>query len=54
MLLIRLSSVPNLVATSAYKFEEGLAQTIQWYKDNEAWWRPAKEATEAKYAKQGQ
>ena len=25
-------------------FEEGLAQTIQWYKDNEDWWRPAKEA----------
>lgn len=35
-------------------FEKGLAQTIQWYKNNEAWWRPAKEATEAKYAKQGQ
>lgn len=35
-------------------FEEGLAQTIKWYKDNESWWRPAKEATEAKYAKQGQ
>lgn len=35
-------------------FEEGLAQTIQWYKDNESWWRPVKEATEAKYAKQGQ
>lgn len=35
-------------------FEEGLAQTIQWYKDNESWWRPIKEATEAKYAKQGQ
>ena len=35
-------------------FEEGLAQTIQWYKDNESWWRPAKEATEARYAKQGQ
>lgn len=35
-------------------FEEGLAQTIQWYKENEAWWRPAKEATEAKYTKQGQ
>lgn len=35
-------------------FEEGLAQTIQWYKDNEFWWRPTKEATEAKYAKQGQ
>ncbi len=35
-------------------FEEGLTQTIQWYKDNESWWRPVKEATEAKYAKQGQ
>lgn len=21
-------------------FEEGLAQTIQWYKDNESWWHP--------------
>ena len=29
-------------------FAEGLVQTIQWYKGNEAWWRPAKEATEAK------
>lgn len=35
-------------------FEKGLAQTIQWYKDNESWWRPVKEATEVKYAKQGQ
>ena len=35
-------------------FAEGLAQTIQWYRDNEAWWRPAKEATEAKYKAQGQ
>lgn len=35
-------------------FTEGLAQTIQWYKENESWWMPAKEATEAKYAKQGQ
>jgi len=35
-------------------FTEGLAATIAWYKDNEGWWRPAKEATEAKYAKQGQ
>ncbi len=35
-------------------FAEGLAQTIRWYRDNEQWWRPAKEATEAKYARQGQ
>ena len=35
-------------------FASGLAQTIKWYKDNEDWWRPAKEATEAKYKPQGQ
>ena len=31
-----------------------LAETIRWYRDNEAWWRPAKEATEARYRAQGQ
>ena len=35
-------------------FAEGLRQTIGWYRDNERWWRPAKEATEAKYKAQGQ
>jgi len=35
-------------------FTDGLAATIAWYEANEAWWRPAKEATEAKYAQQGQ
>jgi len=35
-------------------FAEGLAATIEWYKSHEAWWRPAKDATEAGYAKQGQ
>lgn len=34
-------------------FEEGLRDTIDWYTAHEDWWRPAKEATEAKYAKQG-
>jgi dTDP-glucose 4,6-dehydratase len=24
-------------------FAEGLAATVQWYRDNEAWWRPLKE-----------
>ncbi len=24
------------------KFEDGLRQTIQWYRDNEAWWKPLK------------
>lgn len=35
-------------------FEAGLASTIDWYRENEAWWRPQKAATEAKYAKTGQ
>ena len=35
-------------------FASGLKETIAWYRDNEQWWRPAKEATEKKYAAQGQ
>ena len=35
-------------------FEEGLKQTIEWYRKNVSWWRPAKAATEAKYKAQGQ
>ena len=35
-------------------FESGLAATIDWYRANESWWRPMKEATEAKYAAAGQ
>ena len=35
-------------------FEDGLAATIDWYRANEAWWRPMKAATEAKYAQTGQ
>ncbi|NRD08059.1 dTDP-glucose 4,6-dehydratase [Rathayibacter agropyri] len=33
-------------------FESGLAATVQWYRENESWWRPQKAATEAKYAAQ--
>ena len=35
-------------------FEAGLAATIDWYRANEAWWAPAKDATEAFYASKGQ
>jgi dTDP-glucose 4,6-dehydratase len=35
-------------------FAAGLAMTIAWYRDNEAWWSPQKEATEAKYRASGQ
>jgi dTDP-glucose 4,6-dehydratase len=35
-------------------FESGIAATIDWYRANEAWWAPAKDATEAFYTAKGQ
>ena len=35
-------------------FAEGIARTVEWYRANEAWWRPAKARTEARYAASGQ
>jgi len=35
-------------------FREGLEATIQWYRDNEAWWAPSKDGVEAFYASKGQ
>ncbi|BBY79919.1 dTDP-glucose 4,6-dehydratase [Mycolicibacterium pulveris] len=35
-------------------FEDGLRATIDWYRDNETWWGPLKDATEAKYEGRGQ
>ncbi|MDU0366064.1 dTDP-glucose 4,6-dehydratase [Microbacterium sp. KSW4-17] len=35
-------------------FESGLAATIDWYRDNEAWWAPTKDGVEAFYASKGQ
>lgn len=35
-------------------FRAGLADTIEWYRTHEEWWRPQKEAVEAKYAATGQ
>lgn len=35
-------------------FESGLKNTIEWYSQNEAWWKPQKQATEQKYQKAGQ
>ena len=34
-------------------FRDGLAATVDWYRANEAWWRPQKDATEARYAQLG-
>ncbi|MEW1706151.1 dTDP-glucose 4,6-dehydratase [Microbacterium sp. NPDC089190] len=35
-------------------FESGLAATIDWYRDNEAWWASTKDGVEAFYASKGQ
>jgi dTDP-glucose 4,6-dehydratase len=35
-------------------FVSGLGATIDWYRENEAWWRPQKARTEAQYQAQGQ
>ena len=32
----------------------GLLSTIDWYRDHEWWWKPAKESTEARYRDAGQ
>ena len=35
-------------------FDAALDGVIDWYRTHEDWWRPAKAATEAAYAAQGQ
>ncbi|MBI1834035.1 MAG: dTDP-glucose 4,6-dehydratase [Candidatus Andersenbacteria bacterium] len=37
-----------------HSFEEWLKETITWYQQNEAWWRPLKEEAEQLYVKSGQ
>jgi len=35
-------------------FEQGLADTVEWYSTHRDWWEPQKHATEAAYAAKGQ
>jgi dTDP-glucose 4,6-dehydratase len=35
-------------------FRSGLEATIDWYRDNEQWWRPQKDATEQAYVAAGE
>ena len=35
-------------------FRDGLAATVDWYRDNESWWGPLKQQVEAEYAARGQ
>lgn len=39
---------------TATGMRDGLIDTITWYREHEDWWRPAKQAVEATYAKTGQ
>ncbi|MEZ0362437.1 dTDP-glucose 4,6-dehydratase [Mycobacterium sp. pUA109] len=41
-------------APSHTDFEEGLRATIAWYRANESWWAPLKDAVEARYEQRGQ
>lgn len=34
-------------------FKKGLSETVEWYKQNEDWWQPQKDATESKYKELG-
>ena len=34
-------------------FEDGLRATVDWYVNNEEWWKPQKESTESKYKQAG-
>jgi dTDP-glucose 4,6-dehydratase len=40
------SKLAALGYAPATPFEAGLAETVQWYRDNEAWWRPLRERHE--------
>ena len=35
-------------------FDEGLAATIEWYRENESWWGPLKDMVETNYSERGQ
>ena len=37
------------VETQAHRLRRGPQRTIDWYRDNESWWRPLKEQVEANY-----
>ena len=30
-------------------FEEGLKETVEWYRDNEGWWKPLKDGSYQEY-----
>ena len=45
------SKVAHLGWTTQVAFEAGLRETVEWYKNNEAWWRPLKSGEFREYYK---
>ena len=43
------SKVRALGWTPRVEFDDGLAGTVEWYQDNESWWRPIKDGSFADY-----
>lgn len=48
------TSIESLGWKPRFDFAEGLAQTIEWYRENTEWWSDSSAATEAEYAKREQ
>ena len=46
-----LTKIKTLGWKPRYKFEEGMKQTIQWYKDNQEWWKKLKDKEFKEYYK---
>ena len=52
---LELGPADGIVRRPAHtEFNAGLRTTIDWYRDNEKWWRPLKDAVEAEHVAQGQ
>lgn len=48
---IRGEKLQRLGFTPDVPIEEGLRETVRWYRENEAWWRPLKEASKEFFAR---
>ncbi len=48
---INSNKLQNLGWTPKYEFEDAMAETIQWYKENGSWWKPLKSGEYMEYYK---
>ena len=45
-----ISKLKSIKWRPKYELQEGLKLTIEWYKENEDWWRPLKEQLDSRYS----